>query len=1036
MNIALIIFSLLGAAFAVFLALGRVDPVLGNIEGLIAWISSLALGADLPAHCQLETAIGLDPDDPRAKEMAAMDPKGARPYILITRSCAMLTVFELTGSMDVVGDAEFESITDNLRRAMTSYFQKPGYSVEFSFERDPELVQQRVRSLMQPAYDTVKRIGLDLNDVLDDRVDRVASLCSHESCYVLLYTHLTSMSPDELKRELARHKAAMKEYNVKPMLAAQSATAILKGLLSRHESFIEAMEKDFLYAKLHVEKLSTHQAVRAIRMSYDRQRTDPKWRPALPGDRFTPRQTRGNPADDYYLTKLSEQMCTGKIVTDGDFVSINGQYHGSAYMELGPQEIHDFMLLFNRVGKEIPWRIKFAVEPGGLDASKLKSIAIGIIGFMSDTNKAIKRSFDALGEANKNGECDVSVRITASTWGPDKKTCESRLSALVSAMQGWGVTQVSTDTGDPMLGLASTIPGFSDKSIAPKLIAPLSHLVRLLPIQRAASPWYDGGSIVLRTLDGKVYPYQPNSSLQTAWIDLIWAVMGSGKSVYLNTLNLGAILSPGLKRLPLITVIDVGPSSAGLIDLIRNALPESRQHEAIYVRLRNTSEFAINPFDTLPGCRRPTAFDREFLTSLLTSLATPVGSSNPYPNASELSGMIVDEVYQRYSTNGSEKKYEATIDEVVDEALEQTGYAVDQFTTWWDITDHLFAKGMFRESRRAQRFAVPVLADLIESLGSERVRSMYEPREDSKAMTESGMALLDAMRLVITSALKDFPVIAGHTRFELSEQSRIVALDLEEVTRGAGQDGERRAEIMFVFARQIAARQYYLPESIADLAPSMYHATHQARYEDIKDEMKAICVDELHRTAGKKSFRRLLSLDRREGRKHGIRVSLASQFMTDFQTDGEAITESAFSAYIMNAGSPASRAEAQKMFGLSDSAITALERDVRGPGRFLVWHQTKKGIVTQILHNAPGAIELWAFSTTAKDVGLRRRLYRMIPPAKARRILAKEFPSGTAAPYLEARQAEQGAQDDENILDTVANELVIKHGLDKQELVA
>lgn len=39
MNIALIIFSLLGAAFAVFLALGRVDPVLGNIEGLIAWIS-------------------------------------------------------------------------------------------------------------------------------------------------------------------------------------------------------------------------------------------------------------------------------------------------------------------------------------------------------------------------------------------------------------------------------------------------------------------------------------------------------------------------------------------------------------------------------------------------------------------------------------------------------------------------------------------------------------------------------------------------------------------------------------------------------------------------------------------------------------------------------------------------------------------------------------------------------------------------------------------------------------------------------------
>src|SRR5260364_234402 len=63
------------------------------------------------------------------------------------------------------------------------------------------------------------------------------------------------------------------------------------------------------------------------------------------------------------------------------------------------------------------------------------------------------------------------------------------------------------------------------------------------------------------------------SSLPNAWVDLILALNGSGKSVWLNTLNLGAILSPGLKRLPLITIIDIGPSSSGLIDLLQNALP-------------------------------------------------------------------------------------------------------------------------------------------------------------------------------------------------------------------------------------------------------------------------------------------------------------------------------------------------------------------------------------------------------------------------------------------------------------------------------
>ena len=1010
-----------------------VGNILENVESMIAWVSSHALGADLPSYCQLETAIGLDPEDPRAKQMAAMDPKGARPYILITRQCAMLTVFELTGSMDVVGDAEFEQITDELRRSMTSYFQKAGHSVEFSFERDPDMILAKVKSLMQPAYDTCDRVGLDLKDMLDDRCDRVAALCSHESCYVMVYTHLSSMAPDELKRELEAHKLRIKESKVQPMLEAQSVTAILKGLLHRHETFVDAMERDFLLAKLHVERLSTHEAARSIRQSYDRRRTDAKWKPVLPGDKFTPRNIRNHSPSGYYLPKLQEQMCSGKMYTDGDFACINGEFHGSAYMEVGPQEIHDFMMLFNRVGKDIPWRIKFAIEPGGLEANRFKNVVVSVIGFLGSTNKAIKRSFDALEHARQNNECIVTVRITASTWGPDKKTCEDRLSALVSAMQGWGVAQISTDTGDPIQGLASTIPGFTDKSVAPKLIPPLSDIVRLLPIQRAASPWYAGGSILLRTLDGKVYPFQPNSSLQTAWIDLIWAIMGSGKSVWLNTLNLGAILSPGLRRLPLITIIDVGVSSSGLIELLQNALPDDRKHEAIYIRLKNSEEYAINGFDTLPGCRYPTAMDREFLVSLLTALATPVGKKQPYANAPELAGMLIDEVYSKYATKGSEKRYEPTIDDQVDAALAELEFRHDEYTSWWDVTDRLTVAGKTREARRAQRFAVPVLPDVIEAIGSERIRSVFEPSEDSKAKVENGMTLLDAMRMVITTALRDFPIIASHTKFELNDQSRVVALDLEEVTRGSGEDGEKRAEIMYVFARQIAARQYYLPEDISEIAPAIYHEAHKQKYEDIKDEMKAMCMDELHRTAGKKSIRRLLSLDRREGRKHGIRVSLASQFMGDFETDGESITESAFSVYIMNAGSQKSRKEAKDMFGLSDSAISALQRDVRGAGKFLAWHQTKSGVVTQILHNAPGAIELWAFSTTAKDVGLRRRLYKRMAPALARKILAKEFPSGTAAQYIEARQAEQGARDDENILDTVANELIVKYHLHTQK---
>lgn len=1010
------------------------SAVLSNAESIIAWLSSLTLGADFPSYCQLETSIGLDLNDPRVKEAIAKDPEEAKPYILITRECSMLTVFELTGSMDIVGDEEFEKITKQLHGAMASYFQRAGHTMEFSFERDPELIRNVIANMMAPTYQTAERIGLDIKDVLDDRAERVAALCSNESAYVLLYTHLSSMSDEEQKREMSDHRQRIKDHNVRPMPYAQSPTAVIKGLLHTHETFVSAMEEDFRLAKLHVNRLSTHEAANHIRRAYDRKNTDYKWKPALPGDKYTPRAApRKGDNSDLYLPRLTDQMNSTKVRTDGDFVKIGNQYHGYAFMELGPQDVKPFTELFRRLGKDVPWRIKFTVEPGGLEGNRLKQTIVSVTGFMSSVNGAIKRSFDAIEDAKRRGECIVTLKICAATWADTKDECQRRVSALVKALQGWGTCQITTDAGDPLSGLASTVPGYSDRNIAPKLVPPLSDLVKMLPIQRPASPWSNGGSIPLRSLDGKLYPYQPNSSQQTAWIDLIWAIMGSGKSVWLNTLNLGAILSPGLRRLPLITIIDVGPSSSGLISLIQHALPENRRHEAIYVRLRNTREFAINPFDTQLGCRRPTSSEREFLVALLSMLATPVGSTVPYAQAPELASMIIEEVYDKYSTRGQEKVYERTCDDNVDKAIDELNIEVDEKTSWWEITDKLVAAGRIREARLAQRFAVPVLSDLIEVVRCERVRSVFEPREDSRVMTSSGLTLLDAMTLVITTALRDFDVISSHTRFEINESTRIVALDLDQVTRGAGEEGQRKAAIMFMFARQIAARQYYLDEEIIELAPPLYSSFHRNRIEDIKDEMKAICVDELHRTGGMKSFRKLLSLDRREGRKWGVRVSLSSQLMEDFETDGEAITDTAFSVYIMNAGTKKQRDQAKDIFGLSNSAIAALEKDVRGHGKFLVWHQIKTGVVTQILHNAPGAIELWAFSTTAKDAGLRRRLYERLSPPVARRILAKEFPAGTAVPYMEARQNEQAGDDDEGIIDLVANELIVKYRQEAEE---
>ena len=70
----------------------------------------------------------------------------------------------------------------------------------------------------------------------------------------------------------------------------------------------------------------------------------------------------------------------------------------------------------------------------------------------------------------------------------------------------------------------------SGASIAPMSLAPFSNVLYMLPLFRPASAW-KYGALLLRSPDGKLWPYQPGSSLQTTWIDIFYARPGSGKSV-------------------------------------------------------------------------------------------------------------------------------------------------------------------------------------------------------------------------------------------------------------------------------------------------------------------------------------------------------------------------------------------------------------------------------------------------------------------------------------------------------------------------
>ena len=539
--------------------------------------------------------------------------------------------------------------------------------------------------------------------------------------------------------------------------------------------------------------------------------------------------------------------------------------------------------------------------------------------------------------------------------------------------------------------------GVTAQSEANAAAAPLRDVVYMLPLTRPASLWKKG-AILYRSPDGKPWPFQPGSTMQTTWIDILYARPGSGKSVLSNALNLAVCLSGGLKRLPRIAIIDIGPSSGGLISLLKEALPANKRHLVAHHRLRMTPEFSINPCDTQLGARYPTPQERSFLVNFLTLLATPIGKDRPYDAIPDLAGMVVDEMYKHLADDGKPYTYTTGLEPIVDDILNEIGFILDQHTTWWEVTDALFLSGFTHEAMLAQRYAMPLISDAASVVRDKTIEDLY-----GEIVAPTGESLIDAFARMISSVVREYPILSRVTRFDLGE-AKVVALDLDEVAKTGGEAADRQTAVMYMLARYILAKNYYLTEeNILDM-PEKYQDFHRERVTELREDPKRIVYDEFHRTSKAKAVRDQVIVDMREGRKWKVQVALISQSVEDFD---EVMIEFATSIYIMDAGPQQAVNKTAKIFGLSETAKTALATKVHGPreggATFLAQFSTKQGVNTQLLTSTIGPIELWAFSTTAEDAKLRNILYRRLTPVKARQLLARLFPSGSATKLIEDR---------------------------------
>lgn len=1005
--------------------------LVNGMDSFFVWLSSV-LKQNLADYSDLETAQDVNN--------------------LVAKDGSLLSIVRIDGYKTLISVSSYiNNISEPLKSGLDPFMLKNGHMIQFWFGADPRKAEKAVKMALEPSYETARRLGLDLEEILDERVKNISSRSSYEECYMVLWTRPSALVKSVIKQEREDKLEMRKNIYVPGSFNNMSDPFAANGaIVNMHDAFVERVSEELRKIGIASEVLNVAEATKCVRTSIDDEYTAPNWQPYLPGQEIRPNVRRDkHKAEEWDIVwpKLSWQVCPRDATIINDkLVQIGDTVFAPGYVDLLQKEITPFTTLFGSLGRKFPWRISYTIESDGLAAVSTRGMFASILGFLSGQNKLLNNGVKVLKELRDTySQTVVKIRVSFCTWGPKERVSEveRQLSELSRAVGSWGVCEVAEVTGDPIAGVMSSALGATYNSVATTSAMPLGAVTMIAPLSRPTSAWRQGAVLFLSP-DAKLMPYQPGSSTQTTWIQLIFARPGSGKSVLMNVTNLALCLAPGIPRLPKIGIVDIGPSSSGLISLLKEALPAEKRHLVQYYRMRMNEAFCINPFDTQLGCRFPTSEEVAFLSNFMLLLVTDPNKETPEVGMVGLVNKIITDMYKKTSdTSMSAKRYDRGVSIIVDEALDKLDFIYDARTIWWEVVDFLFEKGLIHEATLAQRYAVPLLSDATASAQDERIRRDYEDLE-----VETSEVLTKYFNRSISDALAQYKILGRPTVFDLGE-ARIVAIDLDDVAKGGGVAAQRQTAVMYMLARYVLGKDfklgiesltempYPITEEASENCPvSKYKSFHKTRIENSKEDFKRLCFDEFHRTSKSQMVREQVILDMREGRKWNLDVTLASQSLSDFD---QTMKDFATGIFIMDGGSMKDIENLVDNFGMEDPAEKEfLSRGfVHGPsggrpGVFMAKFLTNNGKYTQLLSAYIGSMEMWALSTTAEDAVIRNKLYEKIGPANARKLLSQMYPWGIKK-VVEARKENMKStgsytDDDSNIYEQLLKEILKKGG--------
>lgn len=965
--------------------------------------------------------------------------------VLVGKGGVLLSVIEVSGCNSVVGVSEFQNRVEGLTAVLRSrLLPGSGHTIKVIFESDPDHISDDLEERMAGARSQAKKMGIDISDIIDEKIRENSKFCQRERLWICFYTSKEVLNTADQSVAEKRKNAVTSAFPASG--ESQKLIDYYDGIRKTHIATVkgvyDGVESTGLVCKLLRSDSVLKNAIYAIQGPEIARNWSPEsvaWgvneeQRTQRNEAIASSKLKGGELKDYkrYIRQvstdnnesmepflprpLSQQIVSDKIATVGNYVITGMRMYAPVHVIRHAYSPTDFEQLLHTMAGT-PFRISFTLTPDGLSADYVNNLITDAFSWVSSNNRQIKKAREQLEEYQEGGGAVTGLSIVATTWAPLEQkvdvetsqlsystaTIESRVNKLIASCTDWGSTHAAGTTPDPTEAVLSTIPGLVRSHVTSITPAPLSDVVKMIPISRVRTPW-EKGAMLYRTKDGIPVSYEQFSSEQSAWVTLVMGPMGSAKSSQMNALNLAFILqSSDSSDIPYLRGIDFGYSGSGIVDIVRSGLPQDQRHRARYIRMENKEEFSTNVFDTPRGSRFPLPNQELFLSNFLQSVAN---SMKGYASLEGLCNLCISEAYKRYTDdnfNVGAKLYSKGTSVEVDLALDRLGLTVeDGKTPWWAVVDLLFDAGDIHMSGVAQRYAVPTLEDIVGISRSPNVVAEYGEHIDGHPVTE-------LFSRSVRETIDSLPFLRSVTRFDISD-SEILMLDLAKMIPSGGALTEQqkvRSATIFLVAMRVLSSDFFMDLDDLPFFHKKYQDYHRTRLKRLSTLKKRFFVDERHRIKGVGAAEAQTDQMIVEGRKFFVDVMQGSQEFNDFS---KKIQNQSTTMVFCGTGSKEATENLAEHYGLSNTQKRILD-GLRGPipgegAPALFYFKTKKGGVQHLhLFNTEGPLMLCAIATEAADRFVRSELYKRCRTTKeARKLFASKFPSGTVKGEIKRRE--------------------------------